>query len=689
MKLNKKIGISAVLLCKLFYNNAVSSSGLNNGVLLVNGTFNIGSGSNSSISASSVIVTTDCILNNGNNNYTGTLYIDNTGDRSEINGTLNNMTLNNSNFLNDGFLYITRQHVYTNNVFSGYSANKYAYLKTIGLFINQGTIVVGANGAHLNTDSSFTNSIRGGILNGFSHNKNITGATKYYRYNNNAIEPVTDNNAEPRDGKIIFIPGAALVDVSGEGYRAQINGGIIDLTKYLEIKLDTNVNKYYIDFEYLLKSDAKNDNGQYEEPYNVNAAGTVADTYLNVYSSGCRLYANIQNATIQLFNETELANAVKLYNKFTEESATYILFRALTFANCVADIPNDICGYTAKNIEIPYADETNIINDTKNLYKYKRTINDNFYPLTANTSDNYGQVKQLFSYSQIYHGIYKSDGRTIDKVYNPNGSTAYNSGDANPSMPTDGLILLNNSVVNDSSFSDLFNKYINYNCYIDLSNNTLYNETSAENTGGYLNLQFDYFGTHTLNTPYTKNIYIQLIGNKDICISNSHIEIENEEEVSKQYDDNLKLVLNNSWQYRSQDSSDEYSGKIYRMLPTTAINYNNRTTQIYQNYEGAAFNNYKITISAIDNTKTNKNDCTTSEILYYTLSCDNNTFSAGASNNPFVVDKFTVGEENQNINVTCNSPTHILTQNFVVNQGSVFNFCGNMTVRKLTTSDFA
>ena len=458
-------------------------------------------------------------------------------DVNEIKGKLN--IYQNGDLLNIRKIYIRPSSI----------ANS-AILTNNGLFANQGELVVGSGTTLIcqkfPTIGSEEIKKRGGILNGCTNMK-YTCAANDLESTEESYSLVECETSEGFSGIVTCVPGATIND--GSSNNGEINGGIFSLIKYLGFTANNGI-KYTSDDKY------RTDN-------NITNTAKI---------DGQKLQVDLKNSIIELFKSSELTSkSIEVLDtgESDDDKKLVSMFSNLNFSNCTAAIPEVEADYKVNNLVVPFVSPTN---GQGNIYLFKRNLNTNIFPITVTTSDNnFLQVRKLFdcNNNSIYYG--RVNNNNIIKVtsYNDDdtiNSILYDSSDENnnnvATIPNDGL-LLTNSITSNTSFSDLFNKFINYNCCINVPNDTLYTTTNAENIGNYLNLQFNYFGTHTLNTPYIKDIYVQVLGNKDICISNSHIELENEEEVLKQYDNNLKLVLNNPW----STSENSYNGKLYRNLP--------------------------------------------------------------------------------------------------------------------------
>ena len=519
---------------------------------------------------------------------------------SEIRGNV--VIKKDGDFLNESKLYI-RKNIKDN---TGDNANKIgnAVLQTNGLFINQAEIIIGSGTTLIcgtfpddNTrwDGLTDYQNRNVILNGFSWNKSTESVLRYYSYNNTNYsidENKSTTLADAKDGKITIIPGAKIYDGSSD--NGEINGGKIFLHKYIELSGN--------DLLYT-KDDGRSPD--------INTNNDAANT------AGENLKVNLKNATIYLFNDgtsdtgtSELANEIKINNIqsdsevqnnsniSSEDKYKYKIknmFSNLTFYNCTCRIPDDLgISYSAsqKNgtaiVLLPNTNSVIYMNQSK----CKRTLNEDIYQLyVGNNENNYSIVKDLFNpdssiQDKIYHGIIDSSGELI-AMYDKDGGVVNNNNN-------DGLVLINKSNGSKSTFSELFNAYVNYNCFIDLDNlsdiasdtnkNIKFNEFSnikKIESDSEVNLTDDDETNNDVIKAYYKDLYIQLMGgNSDTQ------QISNKYNSDKDINGKVTLNLYNPWEYSytsPSTGSDSYEGSIYRQLPSLGIVYSTIDSMINGN----------------------------------------------------------------------------------------------------------
>ena len=688
---------------------------------------------------------------------------------------------------------------------------------------------------------------RGGIINGLLYNSSNT-VDKFYKYdeaNNKVIQTSYDssiysfNPSDSRvsddstfissDGMIVFNPGATFnginidnslnITTENPNIEAQIKRGTINLKNYLKLSSS--------------EIQANNDNNFSDKKGHL-LKGHFLDAKIQLFDEN----KNKDNNNIEIKDKTSKLLTINSSIDGSETNKT--LFNNLTFTNCFAEIPYE-SGYLyeAKNEVESNTAETKIV-ALSNLNNKKRALNENIYKLRSRDNyNNYLQVSKLFSSSArnyTYHGLLDADNKlnklyeydytnkkikeykydtsgntteaneyTYDDEINPPNSAytikTINSDTLNANnknkVPVDGLILRNKHGSDKLTFSQLFNNYCEYNCYIDLNNLT---EVAKDNN---TNLTLDDISLSVSTNTYNKDIYIQLSGSKNVLISNL-------------YDNTLRLILKNPWtdslpthacnytgnftrklniyttdniknKYSKDDLYDDYyallsdtdkstydntvydntkrdlllktklsieylselyskyssnfsddqkteyegqlldnnkakylleqlsakSNEIYTYLLELEKNKNNnncRLTQIYQDYDGPAFNNYKLNFTntndsngnKITDTNTVKSSYVYSEILDYRIGTaptsevtisNFSAHSATDASKPFVVDKFTIGYDQCIAKLNVNSDnttikTNILTQHFTVSANTTYKLNGHISVKTLKKKDF-
>ena len=657
--------------------------------------------------------------------------------KSEIKGTLN--IEKDGNFLNEEEMHLctTKNSDNTNN-------GNQSILNNGGLFINQKTLIV-ENGATLTcgifpTSSDawkYTDPDSGteetvpyyanyvGIMNGscpFNATKTPTFMYSYKSTNNTAsinIDNKDDSNKYPDDksGTINFFPGASCNDGNPQGNPAvegqgEIDGGIIDLTKYVKIQTNNNATS---------NGTETKDTDQYSLQFDTNSTKDKAkDLKINIKNAEIKLFTdnNIKNAGNYTVNKTELSQ-LKLNENFgvfgtTNDVNMQNMFANLTFENCICEIPKDEgSGTVAYN----FSEKIITFNaDADNRYKVGSSG-------SGGSNNNFNVVKKLFksdgdpSY-RIYHGI----GEIGDDGYFSAGYTNYDcdttiSKDnykSDITTPNKGLVLYGSgdgdSAGGKDTFSELFNKCMNLNCYVDLSEVT--NVVSDDITSKKLDLVLKTPTSHNTNDKYTYDIFIQLANNvtgftnSDIVINKQTSNFADTNPTTADFDGTLELVMKNPWIHTS-NGLPTYKGTLSRALPNLTSETDDekkakRTTKIVQEYDGQAFNNFKINhntfgMNADTLSSTKKDNLTSSDILEYEVVSNNptndnipyNKFSA----NQLVADKFTIGKAGATKTFTVSSDnetqsSNILTQNFTVNDKATYNLKGHITVRNLKGGDF-
>ncbi|MBQ9441126.1 MAG: hypothetical protein IJU54_01860 [Alphaproteobacteria bacterium] len=407
-------------------------------------------------------------------------------------------------------------------------------VSNIGQLINQNTIIVGKTGTLNAGTFGATNQI-GRVLNGFKWNTSTENNVRYHEFNQDSLSIASTESSDPseaKDGTIKFIPGA-----QSDG---NINGGNVDLTSYIEIGAD------------------EDDNGNKNVIF---GNGTEQEDN----TIGQKLKNTLENVNIQLFKHDEMEDKVIHLNDLLDQQKS--MFSNFKFNNCTAEIPSSDVSDGGYIFRKPGDNETviSIQELTKNAVRsYNDTTSLRKIEYNENVENaNFGKLKLLFDVNnqKIYHN-YKDT----------NGSELSNN---------DGLVLYDAIIdkdLNKLSFSDLFNKYVDYNCYISStesnSDNLAYAITTEEQSvNNPLNLTLkmsDKDGNIKTNSDETKswhekNLYIQVSKNKNIKISNKYqydAAGEDGSTTTKSADISkpLRLNLNNPW--------ENYSGSLLRDLPT-------------------------------------------------------------------------------------------------------------------------
>jgi len=407
-------------------------------------------------------------------------------------------------------------------------------VNNIGQLINQNTIIVGKTGT-LNAGTFDPTNQIGRVLNGFKWNTSTENNVRYHEFNQDSLSIASTESSDPseaKDGTIKFIPGA-----QSDG---NINGGNVDLTSYIEISAD--------------EDDKGNKNVIF-------GSGTEQEDN----TIGQKLKNTLENVNIQLFKHDEMEDKVIHLNDLLDKQKS--MFNQFKFNNCTAEIPSSDVSDGGYIFRKPGDNETVISLQelTKNAVRpYTDTTSLRKIEYNENVENtNFDKLKLLFDVNtqNIYHN-YKYT----------NGSELSNN---------DGLVLYDAIIDKDLkklSFSDLFNKYVDYNCYIasteSNSDNLAYAITTEEQSvNNSLNLTLkmsDKDGNIKTNSDETKswhekNLYIQVSENKNIKISNQYQYDEageNGSTTTKSADisKTLRLNFNNPW--------ENYSGSLSRDLPT-------------------------------------------------------------------------------------------------------------------------
>ncbi len=414
----------------------------------------------------------------------------------------------------------------------------------------------------------------GGILNGFRNSRFFEYKANQGELEQTAYSNYNDSNGEYKieDGVITFIPGATLNGVkiydkasviktipaddnttdSGIDNKitldAQIAYGTIDLSRYISLNNEDNIVLEIF------------------QSHNLSYTSTVAN--------GKQLVGHLMYSKINLFTDDELKA-----KKLTINNTTGI-FNNLSFTKCNAVIPDDISDvYKAVRVDVGEG-EIKLPNlENENIYEKKRPLNEYIYKLKSYSENfnNYNEVSKLFNSNiskLIYNGIVDNSGNVV-RIY---GRKSGDSDEIESKVLHSqyGLLLKNKGADNKPTFSQLFNTYKYYNGYVEVpsdNSDVIYELTEAEKENGvdYLNLALELPNTTATSGYHAIDIYLQLIKNKNIKISNQYINKSNNK--SNLYAAPLRLYLKNPWEYsyNSGSSTGKYSGKIYRDLPVISI----------------------------------------------------------------------------------------------------------------------